>query len=66
MARNPGPKTVAQLAAELDFDKDLLARSMRHLASTGYLRETGVDEYETNHFSKSLTLPIIGSAYSCV
>ncbi|KXH66206.1 O-methyltransferase [Colletotrichum salicis] len=66
MARNPGPKTVAQLAAELDFDKDLLARSMRHLASTGYLRETGVDEYETNHFSKSLILPIIGSAYSYV
>ncbi|KAK1464069.1 O-methyltransferase [Colletotrichum melonis] len=66
MARNPGSKTVAQLAAELDFEKDLLARSMRHLASTGYLRETGVDEYETNHFSRSLTLPIIGSAYSCV
>ncbi|KAI3539769.1 O-methyltransferase [Colletotrichum filicis] len=66
MARNPGPKTVDQLAVELDFEKDLLARSMRHLASTGYLRETGVDEYETNHFSRSLTLPIIGSAYSCV
>jgi hypothetical protein len=29
----------------------------------GYIKETGVDEYQPTNFAKALTIPIIGDAY---
>lgn len=66
MVENPGPKKVEELAAALRFGQDVLSRLMRHLASMGYLKEVGSDEYEPTNFAKALSLPTIGDGYSCV
>lgn len=42
------------------------ARTMRHLAAMGYIKETGQDEYQPTNFSKSLTIPIIKDGYPCL
>ncbi|OHW96427.1 sterigmatocystin 8-o-methyltransferase [Colletotrichum incanum] len=66
LAEHPGPKKVDQLSVALRFDSDVLARTMRHLGSMGYLKEIGPDEYEATNFSKSLSLPIIAGGYPCI
>ncbi|OLN82370.1 Demethylsterigmatocystin 6-O-methyltransferase 8 [Colletotrichum chlorophyti] len=66
LAQYPGPKKVAKLSAALGFDQDVLSRTMRHLGSMGYLKETGPDEYEATNFAKSLSLPIIAGGYPCI
>ncbi|WYZ42097.1 hypothetical protein EsH8_V_000992 [Colletotrichum jinshuiense] len=66
MVENPGPKKVEELATALRFGQDVLSRLMRHLASMGYLKEVGSDEYEPTNFAKALSLPTIGDGYSCV
>lgn len=48
------------------FTQDALARLMKQIAVMGYLRETGVDEYASTNFSKSLTILIIGHGYPCM
>ena len=58
-----GPQKVADLAAQLDVEEELLQRMMRHIAASGYLDMTAPDEYTPNSFSKSLALPIISSGY---
>ncbi|TLD12127.1 uncharacterized protein PgNI_03583 [Pyricularia grisea] len=64
MARNGDrPQAVADLAAALGIDPPLLARVMRHVAAMGYLKETGVDEYQPTAFIKALTIEIISAGY---
>ncbi|OHW94104.1 catechol o-methyltransferase [Colletotrichum incanum] len=64
MARNGDrPQKVSELAASLDVDPVLLGRLMRHLGAMGYIKETGLDEYQPTNFSKSMSLPMIGDGY---
>ncbi|KAK5175023.1 uncharacterized protein LTR77_000159 [Saxophila tyrrhenica] len=64
LSRDPArPKTVAELAEATGVEAVLLARTMRHLASMGYISETAADEYLPTNFSLSLTIPIIGDGY---
>lgn len=43
-----------------------LARLMRHLAAVGYLKELAPDTYERTHFTKALSVPMIGETYPVV
>ncbi|KAL0764402.1 hypothetical protein CaCOL14_013037 [Colletotrichum acutatum] len=66
LVQNPGPKTVDHLGKALRFDIDVLSRTLRHLCSTGYLKEVGPDEYEGTNFTRSLSIPIIAGGYPCL
>ena len=44
----------------------ILARLMRHLAAVGYLKELAPDTYERTHFTKALSVPMIGETYPVV
>ncbi|KAK2035863.1 S-adenosyl-L-methionine-dependent methyltransferase [Colletotrichum somersetense] len=57
------PQKVGELAASLGVDPVLLGRLMRHLGAMGYIKETGLDEYQPTNFSKSMSLPMIGHGY---
>ncbi|KAI0153243.1 S-adenosyl-L-methionine-dependent methyltransferase [Xylariaceae sp. FL1272] len=57
------PQKVSDLAATLKVDPPLLSRLMRHLGAMGYITEVGDDEYQTNNFTKALSIPIIGDGY---
>ncbi|KAF5505543.1 O-methyltransferase [Colletotrichum siamense] len=64
MAKNGDrPQKVTELAEALGVDPALLSRLMRHLGAMGYIKETGLDEYQPTNFSKSLSLPMIGDGY---
>ncbi|KAH9899088.1 S-adenosyl-L-methionine-dependent methyltransferase [Xylariomycetidae sp. FL2044] len=57
------PQKVSDLASALGIEIPLLSRLMRHLGAMGYVVEVGEDEYTTNNFTKSLSIPIIGDGY---
>ncbi|PHH74550.1 hypothetical protein CDD82_4882 [Ophiocordyceps australis] len=57
---------VDDLAASLGVDRILLSRMMRHMGATGYITETGAEEYQPTPFSKSLSLPRISSGYGYI
>ncbi|KAI8648885.1 Methyltransf-2 domain-containing protein [Fusarium sp. Ph1] len=64
MAKNGDePQVVHRLAADLDLDPLLLNRLMRHLASTGYLIETGECEYKITNFTRAMGFDILGNGY---
>ncbi|OHW92252.1 catechol o-methyltransferase [Colletotrichum incanum] len=64
MAKNGDrPQKVSELAASLRVDPVLLSRLMRHLGAMGYIKETGLDEYQPTNFSKSISLPMIRDRY---
>lgn len=53
MARSSSLTKVQNIAAALDVDPALLARSMRHISAMGYVKEIGPDEYEVTSFSRA-------------
>ncbi|KAI1337191.1 S-adenosyl-L-methionine-dependent methyltransferase [Xylariaceae sp. FL0016] len=57
------PQRVSDLANSLGVETLLLGPLMRHLGAMGYVDEVGEDEYKTNNFTKSLSIPIIGDGY---
>ncbi|TEA12127.1 O-methyltransferase mpaG [Colletotrichum sidae] len=57
------PQKVEDLARDLGVDARLLSRLMRHLGAMGYIKETGLDEYQPTKYSKALSLPLIGDGY---
>ena len=44
----------------------LSARTMKHIAAMGYIKETGADEYAPSNFSRALNIPTIGDGYPCL
>ncbi|KAJ5814445.1 uncharacterized protein N7503_001195 [Penicillium pulvis] len=54
---------VGELADKLGIDPVLLSRLLRHLSATGYLIETGVDEYQLTNYMKAMSIPAIGNSY---
>ncbi|KAH7305868.1 S-adenosyl-L-methionine-dependent methyltransferase [Stachybotrys elegans] len=64
MAKNGDkPQRVEDLASKLTVDAVLLARLMRHLAAMGYLKEVGVNEYQTTNFTKAMSFPTVSGGY---
>ncbi|KAK0629403.1 O-methyltransferase [Bombardia bombarda] len=68
MAQGGGiAKTAAELAQAIGWtDTSFLARILRHLAATGYIVETGPDEYLPTRFTNAMTIPMIGASYPFV
>ncbi|KAL1855243.1 hypothetical protein VTK73DRAFT_8590 [Phialemonium thermophilum] len=60
------PKKVNDLAEAIGVDPPLLGRLMRHMASMGYITETGPDEYKPTNFSRAMSIPVISDGYPCV
>jgi hypothetical protein len=58
---SPNNHDTSQSASNPDIRR--IARILKHLAAMGYIKETGVDEYQPTNFAKALTIPIIGDAY---
>jgi SAM-dependent methyltransferase len=56
-----GPRTAAQLAAELNVNEDALYRTMRALASQGVFKETRSREFMNSEVSALLRLGVPGS-----